>query len=303
MSQKILAAKILANLSRAAEASTSMTTTMMFALRRTAAPCARRLAITKCTSHYNVRTFAAVSMQLIKDLRAQSGAPIGECKKALESSDNNIQEAMDWLRQHGAAKASAKAQGRNASEGLVGLRVADDGSSAALVQISSETDFASRSGAFVQLVTHAADATLSQTFVGNVEQDVLMTSKYNDKSVKDAMDEAVVAIRENLGISSAMRLASSDQGGGRFVGYVHGKVDGSPVAGTAAAVVHVVGDVSEEALENAGKKLAMHVVAAKPLYLSPDDVPEDVLNKEKEILTQQVCDDSHFLVAVCVTVE
>lgn len=242
-------------------------------------------------------------MQLIKDLRAQSGAPIGECKKALQSSDNDIQEAMDWLRQHGAAKASAKAQGRDASEGLVGLRVVDDGSSAALVQISSETDFASRSGAFVNLVTHAADATLSQTSVikGNVEQDVVMASEYMEKSVKDAMDEAVVAIRENLGISSAMRLAS-DQGG-RFVGYVHGKVDGSPVAGTAAAVVHVVGDVSEEALEDTGKKLAMHVVAAKPLYLTPDDVPEDVLNKEKEILTQQVGHISPFLVAVCVTVE
>jgi len=230
-----------------------------------------------------------VSMQLIKDLRHQSGAPIGECKKALEASDDSLEKAMDWLRQHGAAKASAKAQGRDALEGLVGLRVADDGASAALIQISSETDFASRSAAFVNLVTHTADAALSQTNVdGQVQEDVLLSSEYDSKSVKDVLDEAVVAIRENLGVASAMRLGS-DQG--RFVGYVHGRVEGSPVAGTAAAVVHVVGKdgVSDEALEDAGKKLAMHVVAAKPLYLTPDDVPEDVLAKEKDILTQQVC--------------
>jgi elongation factor Ts len=230
-------------------------------------------------------------MQLIKDLRSQSGAPISECKKALEAtSDGSIEEAMDWLRQHGAAKASAKAQGREAAEGLVGLRVAGDGSAAAIIRISSETDFASRSAAFVNLVTHAVDATLAQTNVqGIVEQDVLLSSEYNGKSVKDALDEAVVAIRENLGVSSAMRLGS-DQG--RFVGYVHGRVEGSPVVGTAASVVHVVGknksDVPDEVLKDAGKKLAMHVVAAKPQYLTPDDVPEDVIAKEKDILMQQV---------------
>jgi elongation factor Ts len=232
-------------------------------------------------------------MQLIKDLRSQSGAPISECKKALEAtSDGSIEEAMDWLRQHGAAKASAKAQGREAAEGLVGLRVAGDGSAAAIIRISSETDFASRSAAFVNLVTHAVDATLAQTNVqGIVEQDVLLSSEYNGKSVKDALDEAVVAIRENLGVSSAMRLGS-DQG--RFVGYVHGRVEGSPVVGTAASVVHVVGknksDVPDEVLKDAGKKLAMHVVAAKPQYLTPDDVPEDVIAKEKDILMQQMAD-------------
>jgi elongation factor Ts len=232
-------------------------------------------------------------MQLIKDLRSQSGAPISECKKALEAtSDGSIEEAMDWLRQHGAAKASAKAQGREAAEGLVGLKVAGDGSAAAIIRISSETDFASRSAAFVNLVTHAVDATLAQTNVqGIVEQDVLLSSEYNGKSVKDALDEAVVAIRENLGVSSAMRLGS-DQG--RFVGYVHGRVEGSPVVGTAASVVHVVGknksDVPDEVLKDAGKKLAMHVVAAKPQYLTPDDVPEDVIAKEKDILMQQMAD-------------
>ena len=266
---------------------------MMFALLQTAAPCARRLATvhSRRQNVVSVRSFAAVSMQLIKELRSQSGAPIGECKKALEAtSDGNMEEAMDWLRQHGAAKASAKAQGREAAEGLVGLRVADDGSAAAIIQISSETDFASRSAAFVNLVTHTADAALSQTNVkGNLEEEVLLSSEYNDKSVKDALDEAVVAIRENLGVSSAMRLGS-DQG--RFVGYVHGRVEGSPVVGTAASVVHVVGknesDVSDEVLMDAGKKLAMHVVAAKPQYLTPNDVPADVIAKEKDILTQQV---------------
>ena len=266
----------------------------MFALRRSAAPCAKWLVsrtTTPICHNVSVRSFA-VSMDLIKDLRAQSGAPISECKKALEATDNVVKDAMDWLRQHGAAKAVSKVQGREASEGLVGLRVADDGSSAALIQITSETDFASRSAAFVSLVTHTADATLSQTDIqGEVQEDVLLASEYDNKTVKDALDEAVVAIRENLGVSSAKRLGSHNEG--CFVGYVHGRVEGSPVAGTAAAVVHVVPkdgkDVRPEILEDAGKKLAMHVVAAKPLYLTPCDVPDDVLAKEKDILMHQVC--------------
>lgn len=229
-------------------------------------------------------------MELIKDLRSQSGAPISECKKALEAS-SSLENAMDWLRQHGAAKAASKAQGRDASEGLIGLRISDDGSSAALVKISSETDFASRSAAFVSLVTHAANAALGQSNIqGTIKDETLLSSEYDSKSVKQALDEAIVAIRENLGVTNAVRLSSEERG--LFVGYVHGRADGSKVAGTAAAIVHVVPkdgkEVSSDVLEDAGKKLAMHVVAAKPLYLAPDDVPADVLQKERDILTQQV---------------
>jgi elongation factor Ts len=241
-------------------------------------------------------------MNLIKDLRTQTGAPISECKKALEatssssssSSSSSIEEAVDWLRQHGAAKASSKVKGREASEGLVGLKISDDGSSAALVKVSSETDFASRSAAFVNLVSHAADATLLQCTVkeGKVDEETVLSSEYDSKSVQQALDEAVVAIRENLGLASAVRMNSTTTTNGLLVGYVHGRADGSTVAGTAAAVVHVIPKkgvtVSQERLQEAGKKLAMHVVAAKPLYLTPDDIPDDVLQKENDILTQQV---------------
>jgi elongation factor Ts len=228
-------------------------------------------------------------MNLIKDLRTQTGAPISECKKALEATSSSLEEAMDWLRQHGAAKASSKVQGREASEGMVGLKISEDGSSAALVKVSSETDFASRSAAFLGLVSHAANATLQSSVEGKVDKEAVLSSEYDSKSVKRVLDEAVVAIRENLGVASAVRMNSTR---GLFVGYVHGRADGSTVAGTAAAVVHVVPkegeNVSQEVLQEAGKKLAMHVVAAKPRYLTPEDVPDDVLQKEKDILTQQV---------------
>jgi elongation factor Ts len=265
---------------RATKKTPSLDKAMMFALRRSALPCVR-------VSKTHARSFA-VSTNLIKDLRAQSGAPISECKKALEAT-SSLHDAMDWLRQHGAAKASSKVQGREAFEGLVGLRISEDGSSAALVKVSSETDFASRSATFVALVTHTADATLHCNFEGEVDGDAILSTEYDSKSVKQVLDEAIVAIRENLGIASALRMGSTN---GRLVGYVHGRADGSVVAGTAAAVVHVVSKqgevVSDQVLEETGKKLAMHVVAAKPLYLTPYDVPDDVLQKEKDILTTQV---------------
>eukprot|EP00957_Ditylum_brightwellii_P097249 7406147-Ditylum_brightwellii.AAC.1 len=91
--------------------------------------------------------------QLIKELRASTGAPMVECKKALtaEGVEGDIEKAADWLRQHGSAKASLKVSGRDASEGLVGLLLSPDSDKASIVKVSSETDFASRSSAFAGL--------------------------------------------------------------------------------------------------------------------------------------------------------
>ena len=238
------------------------------------------------------RSFATVSLSVLKDLRSRSGAPMMECKKALESSDGDVGKAMDWLRKHGAAKASSKLQDREATEGLVGLCVSPDGASASLVQVSSETDFAGRSEAFCALVTHVADATLESNHCGLLQDDALMEATSNDKTVKEALDDAIVAIRENLRVTKAVSCQSEKDDGSQWVGYVHGRVGASGVVGTAAALVRVGPvegkDVPDETIREAGKKLAMHVVAAKPLYLSPETVPEDAIEKERDILKEQV---------------
>jgi elongation factor Ts len=236
--------------------------------------------------HYkNVRTFAALNMAMLKELRSKSGAPMVECKKALEETGSeSLDEAMDWLRKHGAAKASSKLAGREAEEGLVGIVISPDAGSAAIVQVNSETDFAGRSQTFSDLVEHVAKATLQVPEGGVVDDSALREISVDGKSVQEAMEEAIVSIRENLRIASAIHCVS-DQG--QWVGYVHGRVN--DIAGTSAAVVHVQG-ADDATLQEVGKKLAMHVVAARPKYLNPESIPADAVEKEKEILREQMAD-------------
>lgn len=238
------------------------------------------------------RGLATASMDLLKELRTLSGAPIVDCKKALQNSDDNINAAMDWLREHGAAKTSSKVQGRVTTEGLVAIKVSDDGKSASIVRVSSETDFAGRSAKFVDFVMNVAHATLETNDVGKLDSTSVLASQYNGKTVKDMLDEAIVAIRENISVADAIKLDSKD---GIFVGYVHNKINSSD-AGTSAAIVEIAPiegnmNASTETLQMAGKKLAMHIVAARPQYLAPTDVPVDEVRKEKDILMKQLLSD------------
>jgi len=241
---------------------------------------------------------APSKMELLKDLRSRSGAPVVDCKKALDQSGNNVSKAMEWLRRQGSAKVSSKLQGREALEGLVGMAM--DGSSATLVKVSSETDFASRSDAFVDFVTHVAQTTLTSTNLPihrTLEQEDILSEANDDdndnKTIQQSLEEALVAIRENVRISRVLRLQIEEGDEGIWAGYVHGRVGSSRVAGAAAALVHVVGRAKDEddpQLAEVGKKLAMHIVAARPRYMSPDTVPQDVLETERSILREQMAD-------------
>ena len=231
-----------------------------------------------------------------------------ECKKALSDPevDMDVTRAMDWLRRNGADRAAKKVDGRETKEGLIALVLSDDGRSAALVRAASETDFAGRSEAFVDFVESAAAAALGISGEGDIDvAGSLLPARMaggqgegggRGGTVKDALDEAVLAIRENLSVAEAVSMRASE--GSVLVGYVHGRVQGSVSAGTAAAVVEIgsktgkggVVDVAEEGMKGAGKKLAMHIVAAKPDYLTPDSVPEEVITKEKETLMAQIAD-------------
>jgi elongation factor Ts len=234
-----------------------------------------------------IRSFADFSMAQLKELRAISGAPIVDCKKALGETSGNVDEAMDWLRQHGAAKAAQKVSGRDAEEGLVACMVSADGKSAAIVKVSSETDFAGKSQAFVDFVHHVATATIGSNETGSLDSEHVLALQSSSKSVKTALEEAIVAIRENLGIASAIKWTSDN---GMLVSYVHGKVSEGSAAGSSAAIVELVGSasVSPEVIREAGRKVAMHIVASKPTYLNVEDIPEEILAKERAILQSQV---------------
>jgi len=244
----------------------------------------RYLLASRLPNHLNGRPFSVVSIALLKELRAKSGAPMVECKKALEKSDD-MDTAMEWLRKQGAAKASSKLAGREAHEGLVGAMTS--GRTAAIVQVASETDFAGRSEAFSDLVEHITAVALESKQSGELAGDSFMSMSVKDKTVKEAMDDAILAIRENLRITSALKCVADD---GLWIGYVHGRVTG--VAGSAAAIVHVTGDTSEEVLEEVGKRLAMHIVAARPVYIDPDSVPKKEVAKETDFLREQLMETS-----------
>ena len=180
---------------------------------------------------------------------------------------------------------SSKLAGRDASEGLVGISMNEDCNIASIVRVSSETDFASRSPDFSDLVETVANASVE---MGN---NLSVEELKGHEGVQAALEGAIISIRENLQVSSASTITASKPNS-VIAGYVHGKVFNEKSVGTAAAIVELAPiDNTEKTKEDVieiGKKLAMHIVAAKPEYLKSDDVPDDVIQKEKEILLEQM---------------
>ena len=220
-----------------------------------------------------------------------------ECKKALSSPEvnNDIELAKEWLRKHGSAKASSKVAGREALEGLVGIQITED--TASLVKVASETDFASRSEVFSTFVQDVADAAASTSNCNVSDIPTFMsTSKTSDgKVLNDILNDAILAIRENLAVDSISIIKASSPNS-ILGGYVHGKASSDVTCGSSAAIVElqVVDEqkAKDDVAQDAAKKLAMHIVAAKPQYLDPQSVPDDVLSKEKEIIKEKLKDSN-----------
>lgn len=254
------------------------------------------------SSSFSTTSPAYSTAQLVKVLREATGAPMMECKKALSSPEvnNDIEKAREWLRKHGSAKASSKVAGREALEGLVGIRIeTGEGEGgkravASLVKVASETDFASRSPAFSSFVQEVADSAASSTpaEVSDVASFLSSATNGDGRPLNEGLKDAILAIRENLRVDSISLLEASDPDS-VLAGYVHGRASPDVTCGTAASIVEVGMTTSDDregwyVAHDAAKKLAMHVVAAKPLYLNPASVPEDVVEKEKQILTEKM---------------
>lgn len=222
-----------------------------------------------------------------------------ECKKALSAPEVNgdIQIAKEWLRKHGSAKASSKVMGRDALEGLVGMQITGEGEDqvASLVKVASETDFASRSEMFSTFVQEVADAASASTDskIGHDIPNFVATAKNHDgKLISERLNDVILSIRENLQVDSISLLKASSPNS-VLMGYVHGRVSPTTTCGSAASLVELEvlkpdqSGITDTARE-AAKKLAMHVVAAKPLYLNPASVPEDVVQTEKDTLMEKL---------------
>lgn len=221
----------------------------------------------------------AITAAMVKELRELTGAGMMDCKKALGETDGNMDEAVEYLRKNGQAKAEKKAS-RIAAEGLCTVVVKDD-KTAAVVEVNSETDFVAKNETFQQFVKAVAEQAVESDAA---DMDAFMEEKWNEdssKTVKDALVEKVAVIGENLKIRRFEKVVATN---GCVVSYVHG---GGRIGVIVEAQTAVVNDAVKEALTN----LAMQIAALNPKYVSRDEISEEYISHEKEILLAQIMND------------
>ncbi len=221
----------------------------------------------------------AITAAMVKELREMTGAGMMDCKKALNETDGNMDEAVEYLRKNGQAKADKKA-GRIAAEGL--CRVCTDGDkAAAVVEVNSETDFVAKNEQFQNYVTAVAKQAL-ETSAADI--DAFLAEPWNEdssKTVKEVLVEKIAVIGENLTIRRFEKVTAEN---GCVVTYTHG---GGKIGVIVDAETAVVNDAVKEALLN----LAMQVAALYPKYVSSEEVSEEYKEHEREIITEQIKND------------
>lgn len=221
----------------------------------------------------------AITAAMVKELREMTGAGMMDCKKALNETDGNMDEAVEYLRKNGQAKAEKKA-GRIAAEGLCRVAVKDE-KTAAVVEVNSETDFVAKNADFQEYVEAVAKQAVESDAA---DLNAFLEEKWHldeSKTVKDALVDKVAVIGENLSIRRFEKVVAEN---GCVVTYVHG---GGRIGVIVEAVTDVVNDAVKEALNN----IAMQVAALYPKYVSTDEVSEEFKAHEKEIITEQIKND------------
>ena len=225
---------------------------------------------------------AEITAAMVKELREMTGAGMMDCKKALNETNGNMEEAVDFLRKSGAAKA-VKKEGRIAAEGI--CRIAADGDkTAAVVEVNSETDFVAKNEQFQTFVENVAKQAVKST-AADVEA-FLKESWIEDssKTVEEALVEKIAVIGEKLSIRRFEKVTAQN---GCVVTYVHG---GGRIGVLVEADTAVVNDQVKEALTN----IAMQVAALSPKYIATSDVSEEYKEHEKAIISEQIKQDPNM---------
>lgn len=215
---------------------------------------------------------AQITASLVKELRERTGAGMMDCKKALQQTDGNIEAAIDYLRENGIAKAAKKAD-RIAAEGLSYIEV--KGNKAVILEINSETDFVAKNEKFVALVKNVADAILAAE--PKTLEEALQVEAQGG-TVEVVINEGIATIGEKLSLRRFEVVSKTDSDA--FGAYSH-------MGGRIGVLTLVEGSTDEEA----AKDVAMHIAALAPRYLDESEVPADVLEHEKKVLTEQALNE------------
>jgi len=208
---------------------------------------------------------AEISAKDVMALRASTGLGMMDCKKALQETGGDRGAAEEWLRKNVKSKMDKRTD-RPAGEGRVGIAVADDGRSAAIVELRSETDFAANNEQFVNMVDQVARLALEH-HAGDID---------GDEKITDAVDNVRLTTGENISFARGHKLTGGSNT--MFGWYIHHD-------GKTGVLIQGEGDVSEHLL----REIAMHIAAAqpRPQGVTPDDIPSHVVEKERQFALEQ----------------
>ena len=221
----------------------------------------------------------AITAKQVKELREMTGAGMMDCKKALGQTDGDMDKAVEWLRENGLAKA-AKKSGRIAAEGIVAVDVSEDGKTASIVEVNSETDFVAKNEKFQD---YGAEVAAQAKTTSAADIDAFLAEPWaldTSVTVDEKLKAMIAVIGENMNIRRFAKIETE----GTVVSYIHagGKIGVLVEADTANAT-----DAVKECLKN----VAMQIAALNPKYLSSDDVDAEYKEHEKEILLAQAKND------------
>lgn len=212
-----------------------------------------------------------ISASMVKELREKSGAAMMDCKKALVEAQGDPEKAFEWLRQKGMASASKKSS-RTASEGLVVGKLSPCAKRGAIVELNCETDFVARNEQFQELANQIVEIALES---GAADAEALLAVKLGGKPVSEIVTEKIATIGENIVLRRARYF--NLEGEGALGLYIHA------LGGKMGAIVKLVADKAAGDMSAAARDVAMHVVSAKPSFVSRADISAEAIENERRI--------------------
>ncbi len=222
----------------------------------------------------------AITAAMVKELRETSGAGMMDCKKALTATDGDMDKAMEFLREKGLATAQKKA-GRIAAEGIVMLKVSEDGKKAVAVEVNAETDFVAKNEKFQGYVAQVAEQAMDTTAT-DIDAFLAEPWKFDTaKTVNEELAGQISVIGENMKIR---RFQQVEEAEGFVASYTH-------MGGKIGVLVDVVTDVVNDAVKEMAKNVAMQIAALRPQYTNDSEVSAEYIAHEKEILMAQIMND------------
>jgi elongation factor Ts len=213
-----------------------------------------------------------ISTKDIAELRARTGAGMMDCKKALEEAQGDMDLAGEILRKKGIAKAEKRA-GRDAAQGLVVISTSADGSTGAMIELNSETDFVARNESFQALARQIADHALANSPIG-VERDAFLAEILDGKSIDETIKQASGTIGEAISLKRVAKF------GGTVGEYRHFNAQ-------VGVLVELAGATGDAALAMA-REVALHIASADPIAVNTTDIPVELLDRERRIAEEQV---------------